>query len=109
MQIIQIMTRKLKESCLNVLDAVGTCLNSRVRSNNVGTAVLQKIGESSEFERISGFVGPVGTVGQEIGVLEKSLTSRWSVIAREAKQSHKTAALPSSARSDDRKEVSDAD
>lgn len=71
MQIIQIMTRKIERNCLNRFEPVGTCLNSRVRSNNVGTAVLGKIDESSEFGGISGFVGLVGTVGREMGVLEK--------------------------------------
>ena len=71
-------------------------MTSRGRSNNVGTAVLRKIGESSEFERISGFVGPVGTVGQEIGVLEKKYVRLSGVEAS-----------LDSARDDHRKEVSD--
>ena len=66
------MTRKGKESCLNMLDAVGTCLNSLDLSNNVGTAVLGKKQERSEFGGISGFVGTVGTVGTENSVPEKS-------------------------------------
>ena len=66
------MTRKGKESCLNMLDAVGTCLNSADLSHKVGTAVLGKKKERSEFGGISRFVGTVGTVGTETSVLEKS-------------------------------------
>jgi len=63
------MIRKLK-ICLNMLDAVGTCLNSRQLSNAVGTAVLGKKQERSEFGGISRFVGSVGHVGREIGTVE---------------------------------------
>lgn len=60
---------KLK-SCLNMLDAVGTCLNRPDLSNAVGTAVLGKKQEWSEFGGIPGFVCPVGTVRTETSVLE---------------------------------------
>lgn len=68
---MKIMTRKLKESCLNVFDAVGTCLNSLNLSHKVGTAVLGEKKEWSEFGGVSMFVCPVGTVGTETSVLEK--------------------------------------
>jgi len=58
------------ESCWNMLDAVGTCLNRPSLSHNVGTGVLGKKQEWSEFGGISGFVGTVGTVGTEKGVVE---------------------------------------
>lgn len=64
------MIRKKLKICLNVLDAVGTCLNSLRLSNAVGTAVLGKKQERSEFGGISGFVCPVGTVGTEKGMPE---------------------------------------
>lgn len=59
------------ESCLNMFDTVGTCLNSIDLSHKVGTAVLSKKQERSEFGGISVFVCPVGTVGTETSVLEK--------------------------------------
>jgi hypothetical protein len=67
---MKIMTRKVIEFCLNMFDAVGTCLNSLDLSHNVGTAVLSKNQEWSEFGGISMFVCPVGTVGTETSVPE---------------------------------------
>ena len=92
------MTRKGKESCLNMLDAVGTCLNSADLSHNVGTAVLGRMQESSQFGGISRFVGTVGTVGTENSVPEKSLVRLSGVEAS-----------LDSARDDKRKDVSHAD
>lgn len=59
------------ESCLNKFEPVGTCLNRPSLSHNVGTGVLGKKQERSEFGGISRFVCPVGTVGTETSVLEK--------------------------------------
>lgn len=59
MKYIKIMTRKRVRVCLNRFEPVGTCLNRAVCSNSVGTLVLRKIGERSEFGGIMGFVGTV--------------------------------------------------
>jgi hypothetical protein len=62
-------TEKLK-ICWNVFERVGTDLKPAGLSNKVGTAVLIKKKEWSEFGGISGFVCPVGTVGTETSVPE---------------------------------------